>query len=200
MQKIAVEHAKQRLAKARDAMADFEKASSLDVAKSAWSDFLIAASGVYSKLEQGAKGNGKSEGWYGKVKSKRRKDPLLSYIHHARNADEHGLGEIAKKVPGHWSLKLERGSAVRLSGGLHLGSDSSKTDLKIKTVKGKPPTIEVRQPSLALVSVVDSRFGDTFAPPSRHLGTAIEPKPDEVARLALAYLEGLISQADSLVV
>jgi hypothetical protein len=63
-----------------------------------WENFLIAANGIYSKLERGAKTNGKSKAWYGRKKHERKNDPLLSYLHHARNAAEHGIQRITSRT------------------------------------------------------------------------------------------------------
>jgi hypothetical protein len=51
----------------------------------------MAAGGIYAKLEQGSRTNGRSRAWYGRIKNVRKNDELLSYLHHARNSEEHGL-------------------------------------------------------------------------------------------------------------
>ena len=46
-------------------------------AEEAWTDFLLAASTIYTKLEQGAKTSGQSAAWFGRKKKQRRDDPVL---------------------------------------------------------------------------------------------------------------------------
>jgi hypothetical protein len=65
MDSDALRHAKSRLAKAETAVADLQKAASFDEIESVWTDFLSAASAIFSKLEVGAKANGKSGAWFG---------------------------------------------------------------------------------------------------------------------------------------
>jgi hypothetical protein len=62
----------------------------------AWIDFLYAFNGVYQKLQKGSLLNGKSKAWFGRIKHMRDSDELLSYLHQARNAEEHGLEAITK--------------------------------------------------------------------------------------------------------
>src|SRR4051812_49429482 len=95
MKEVALTQAMERLTRARNALQRMKEAKSYNSTISAWSDFLLASSGIYSKLEQGVKGCRVSEGWFGCKKHDRRKDELLRYLYHARNADEHGLSGTA---------------------------------------------------------------------------------------------------------
>ena len=99
MEPLAVELATARLERAKRALEEFEAAKSHKAAEAAWADFLLASSNIYSKLEQGAKGNGKSAGWFGRQKRMRADDPVMRYLHHARNSEEHGLELITERHP-----------------------------------------------------------------------------------------------------
>jgi hypothetical protein len=55
MDPAAVDQAKVRLQKAEKALQELQVATNYDEAESAWIDFLVAASTIYSKLQQGAK-------------------------------------------------------------------------------------------------------------------------------------------------
>jgi hypothetical protein len=87
----AISAAQAEIARARRAILLLEKPKNFSEAASAWFEFLLAANRIYSKLERGAKGNGRSMAWFGRMKHARKNDELLSYLHHARNAEEHGL-------------------------------------------------------------------------------------------------------------
>lgn len=190
MKKAAIAQAGNRIDKAKRSIAEFKSAKRFDIAASAWSDFLIAASGVYSKLEQGAKGAGKSEAWFGRKKHERKNDQLLRYLHHARNADEHG---IEPTTANRRSFEVRGGGSYRFD-----GTFGSHTDMTITHQDGPPPIIEFGT-KIVLAPVTDTRFGDRFEPPTEHLGAPIpEPDPEIVAALALSYLEGLISEAAEL--
>ena len=92
MKQAALIQAKERLDRARDALKHMDQATTFSSFEKPWADFLHASSGIYSKLEQGCKGCQTSQGWFGRKKHDRKKDQLLSYLHHARNTDEHGIG------------------------------------------------------------------------------------------------------------
>lgn len=96
MDKVAVAIASEHLARAA-ALRGVENAHTLTEIEAARSDFLVAANRVFSKLEQGAKTNGTSKGWFGRKKHDRRTDPALRYVHHARNADEHRLKKVTER-------------------------------------------------------------------------------------------------------
>jgi hypothetical protein len=93
----AVERAKGRVRRAEKALQALKEATNYDEAEEAWSNFLLAASTIYSKLEQGSKSKGKSAGWFGRKKKERKDDPLLRFLHHARNSDEHGIERVAQR-------------------------------------------------------------------------------------------------------
>lgn len=194
MDRHGVRQAWERLHKAQKAYSAITDAENFGQVESAWTDFLLAASAVYSKLERGAKGTS-SAPWFGKKKHERRTDPLLSYIHHARNADEHGIKAVTKRNEGGWTIK--GGGFFKVEGVIRTG----KREIKVTPVRGPAPTVEVVQPYVELVSVTDERFGDTFDVPKAHLGAPLTLKdqsPQKIAALALAYLEQLVAEASRL--
>jgi hypothetical protein len=67
MDQKALAAAKVRLECAKNAVAVLGAATNPADMHSAWWAFLLAADGVYSKLEQGAQSNGKSKAWFGSV-------------------------------------------------------------------------------------------------------------------------------------
>lgn len=195
----AVDQAKAKLRKAEKALEALKAADSYEAAEEAWSDFLLASSTVYSKLEQGSKVNGASAGWFGRKKKERKDDPLLRYLHHARNSDEHGIERVA-----------ERGGNERdiIAGGEKL-KFNERREYVIKEVRD-PNTNEVKQrdikaylygPSLQMIRVHDRRFGDYCDPPRQHLGKIIDLDDNSligIAALGLAYLKRLVAEAETL--
>jgi len=76
---IPIRHCLLRLEKAKVALNRLENVTVRSQVESAWSDLLLAASGIYSKLEQASKASNKTKTWFGKIKKERKDDPLLSY-------------------------------------------------------------------------------------------------------------------------
>lgn len=187
----AIEQAKARLQKAEKALAELRAAEYFDDAESAWSDFLLAASGIYSKLEQGAKGYPKSEPWFGKEKNLRKTDPLLRYIHFARNADEHGIERVTEQSLDNLHLKFNERQHVKVQAFYENTHEP----------KGDPLDAVVAGPTLKVVRVYDRRFGDFADPPETHLGAPVHfghSFPDEVGEVAIRYLRSMIERAEKL--
>src|SRR3977135_1049935 len=94
----SAEQARLRLAKAEKSAETVRAATTLEASEEAWTDYLVAVSAIYSKLEQGAKSDPKSRQWFGGKKKERRGDPLLRYLHAARNSNEHGIERVVEQT------------------------------------------------------------------------------------------------------
>jgi len=187
----AIEQAKSRLDKAEKALSALKSAQCFDDAESAWSDFLLAASGVYSKLEQGAKGYPKSEPWFGREKKLRKTDPLLRYIHFARNADEHGIELVTDRALDNLNLKFNERRPLR----------AQRIDETTQKPIGDSFDCVLAGPTIKLKRVYDRRYGDHADPPEIHLGQPVPfgtSFPDNVGDVALGYLRDMIKRAESL--
>jgi len=190
MKQAAIRQANERLRRAQDALARMEQSPDVYATfERAWSDFLLACAGIYSKLEQGAKGCGISEGWFGRKKHDRKKDELLRYLHHARNVDEHGIGGTLLLYT---NIRAAQG---RLHGVQVTASDDDATFMPVGDRDAKMTVTKY----VGIKAVKDTRYNDTFLPPREHLGQPLnEPTALDVARLGLAYLEKLVSEARQL--
>jgi hypothetical protein len=192
----ALEHAKARLRKAEKALEALTAAKDYESAEDAWSDFLLAGAAIYSKLEQGAKSKGSSAGWFGRKKKERKDDPLLRYLHHARNSDEHGIERVAER--GGNQHDLMTGEKLKFNERrekLILSIQDPKTgEMKASNIKAY-----LYGPSLQMVRVYN--FGNHFDPPGHHLGQPIDLDDNSlvgVAALGLSYLKQLIEEAEEL--
>lgn len=191
MNPAAIEQAKSRLLKAEKASFDLKAASSFEEAESAWSDFLLAASGVYSKLEQGAKGYSKSEPWFGVEKRLRKTDPLLRYIHFARNSDEHGIELVTSRSTDNPNLPFNHRAPFKMQ----------RLDQTTMQPVGEAFDVVMAGPTIKLVRVQDKRFGDFCDPPRTHLGNNVPfgtDFPHDVAETAIGYLRLMIERAEKL--
>ena len=159
-----------------------------------WYQLLVAGNSVYSKLEQGSKTNGKSQAWYGRMKKIRKDDELLSFMHHARNSEEHGLsssttGGQIKLTP------VSEGAAV-----VSEPARGSKAAAKTSSTAGRDADFQLSITPIRLIRVRDDRYNDYFDPPTSHKGLPIdEALPIPVAELYIAYLSTLIEDAKSYV-
>jgi hypothetical protein len=152
----------------------------------AWEIFVNATGSFYSALEQGAKENDKSKAWFGRKKHERKSDPLLRYLHQARNADEHGIKRITDRTNSHITLKQGASATLR--------SDGKKWD-----VIQQDGDIEFPNDVVRLVRVHDDRFHDWYDPPSQHLGRELSDlSPAAVAGLAFDHLGQVLSEAAAL--
>lgn len=185
--------AKSALAKCTSAFDTLERSKKLDDVASAWSDFLLSSARVYTKLKAGTKGHGISEAWFGRITKERKDDPLLQYIHQARNTDEHSIEEIAeRRLP---SLEFTFGPGMITE----TIDETGKIFIRIENLDKSPAKGSFTPPRFILLKVKNTRYGDIFHPPKEHLGAPLKTgSPREVASLALAYLERVVEDASKL--
>jgi hypothetical protein len=189
MDKSAVDVASRNLTKAIASLDAMNKSKRSDEFYTAWSDFLVAANRVFSKLEQGAKISGQSKAWFGRKMHERRTDPLLSYLHHARNVDEHGLTASTKLL----GIKF---GAPKIERGLRLGRFGPKPTPTVIDDRIVFPILA--DPSSAqLFAVVDR--GVIYNPPTEHLGSAIQDRSaGSIAEIAVSFLRRMVDEAREL--
>jgi hypothetical protein len=123
----ALQNCSKRLEKAQSALQQLEQTKDPRETESAWLDLILAATSIYSKLLQGSKlSGGSAKGWYDLKMHERKNDSLLSYIHHARNADEHGIKDITRVAKGEGQIRFhEPYDPAKLEGKqIFMGRDS----------------------------------------------------------------------------
>jgi len=206
MKAIAIEKAAKRLADARY-HADQLQPLNLDLGTAGlrrfsrdWFDFLASLDSIMEILRAGGRGNPKSRQWVGSRENARAKDPLMQYLHQARNCDTHGLDEPAGPMFGDDEITGFTPISVGLRSldGVLTHHDMMAPVLKISETSAKVgDTVEV---CFKLRKVVDDRFGTEFEVPGEHMGAPLaDISPIAVAKLGLAYYEKLLSDAKALV-
>jgi hypothetical protein len=168
-----------------DAMRSAATATDLELY---WSEFLTHIQRAFLKLKKASE-RGAAKGWFHGIEHTRTTDEMLSYIRHARNADEHGIERITSKLPGGPMIVPKEGNM------LHIGH----MEMTPFGVKMDPETEKnskwVFIPSKVLLASVRDRGAD-YAVPRNHLGTPIGPAtPLAVAELALKFLADTIVEA-----
>lgn len=201
MKAIALAKAREHLEQAKEAAANLTLDNGFRPYERAWSQFLSQVSRFYSKLEQGAKGCSKSEPWFGKKKHDRRTDKLLSYLHHARDSDEHGIDYITQLKADASVIEFPEAQEVSINMWIKRNSDGTLDirDPQVRTPAGVFDDVVHQNPRVELVTVHDRRFGNSFDPPAEHLGKALEDNgPEHVAEVVMQYFDEMLEEASAL--
>jgi hypothetical protein len=118
----------------------------------------------------------------------RRTDPLLRYLWHSRNADEHTLQQITE---------MKEASAKKVE-----PTQSDVDELNRAMANEKRPfvplgLIEVVWAHIKMLDVTDR--GITYPAPESHLGTQItDTSPANIVNLSLAFFDSMIAEAAQL--
>jgi hypothetical protein len=133
-----------------------------------WKAFLTAIERVWIKAERACQPVLNSFArWQGSYTRLRRKDPLLRYLKHARDADTHTVAEIIQQHPGEISIHPDptgRSASIR---NLQVWPDGSWS---AETFGGKPD-VRVILPHIKLVRFKEGN--DWYNPPTMHLDKQI---------------------------
>jgi len=188
MDRKAIEAARIEFDRASQSIDDLASSNSYADVERHWSAFLTSAGRIYSKLEQGSKKHGNSSAWWGRKLGERRADPLLRYLWHSRNADEHTIEAVTLQHPGTINEVVPT---------------IAETENFHRQMKSQPlpyaalGVFEIVNPHVQLVDVIDC--GVKYAVPHEHLGQQISaPHPNNIGLLALAYLSEMLSHAENL--
>jgi hypothetical protein len=171
------------------ALERMKKASSFQDFEDAWKELLSGIEKVWTKTEhECATRSSKFKPWQGKYTSARRNDPLLRYLHHARNADQHTIQQIVDHRPGHMTLNA-------LGGGSWYIKHMEIRGGQVVSYRGDKPLVQtVHPPRIELLKVLDR--GVSYAPPTEHAGRPLERRdPITIAELALAYYTEFVNEA-----
>jgi hypothetical protein len=183
MDKKAVEQARIEFNRATDSIDALGASNKREEVQTHWSAFLTAARRVFLKLEQGATGTPKSKAWFDTKRVQRRSDPLLCYIWHARNADEHTLIEVTEHRPG---VIKEVTLTAEERDNFHRAIRQQKVPPGVLAVP-----VEITAPHMRLPPVIDR--GETYHPPSSPCDL-----PLNAGMLALSKLDTILREAAAL--
>lgn len=99
MRPEGVAAAARELKRAKRACRRISTAPTMEDAEDAWCDFLTHSGNIYTKLRAACYGHPLDFGWFGKQLDERARDPLLLYIHKARNSETHRLEATVEQAP-----------------------------------------------------------------------------------------------------
>lgn len=179
------------------ALSVLKSAGDFSKIEQAWTQFLSSFGRLYSKLELGAKSNARSAEWYRAVRATRKSDPLLQYLHQARNSHEHGLEDVttqhAKQLK--QPMRLPNGKTFELT----IQITTPEVEFKPSTpdINSKYEGPQIVSAAVALVPV--KNYNVIFSPPSTHLGAPFGAVGVvSTAEAGLAYAKSLITEAENL--
>jgi hypothetical protein len=184
----AIDAARTEYTRAVDSLAVVATTNDFPTLEKHWASFLVSAGRVFTKLEQGTKVSSKSKAWWGKQLHQRRTDPLLRYLWHARNADEHTLQRINQLQPA--SAKVVDPKQEDVAALERAMEKETRPWVPLGLVEWTPEHV-------ALLPVTDR--GVRYDPPKEHLGTLVtDSSPAHTGGLALTYLEAMLKEAESI--
>ncbi|MFN8681716.1 hypothetical protein ACDP63_11315 [Paracoccus sp. P2] len=176
---------------------EIERAGSPDELEAAWIGVLNAYYSFFEKCKAISKSESKSGRWFeGKVHA-RRTDPLLAYMHHARNAETHGLegsqkwdsGTLLLGIPG---MGASESMTINLSFD-HRGIPTGT----VRSNDGRPITGYHAPARMYLVDVIDK--GTSFPVPTEHLGKPLSSTdPLLLSKLVQTYLRTMLEELTAL--
>ena len=188
MKEAAIQQSKARLRTAKSALAAIRDATTFSVLEEGWSQFLIATNLTFMKLRAGSKGCPISEAWIAQRTQERDGDELLSYLHQARNAEEHGI-----------DCSVQNGYKIEPVPGVTLHVDATfEPNGDVIFRRQDDPSVLVFFPLTGALKEIADRRGRTVGPPTSHLGQAIEPTARTIAGAATTYLDDMIVGAEAL--
>ncbi|MEQ6916558.1 hypothetical protein [Halomonas aquatica] len=179
---------KQELDRAKEQIEAMENSESLDDLEHHWALFLHFIERVWNKSQAHFKHLPAWEGWKGQYENMRRRDSLVSYLRHARNADQHSIEEITGRLPGATTIRNSSGEPITIK--------------KLNVTGGGQATYEADGPldvdftpsKVKLIPVTN--YGTTFNPPTIHHDQPVDPTDViGIAKTGAAFYEDMLDAA-----
>lgn len=192
MQREPLHYAKRELSVAERAVGRMKIASTIDEFEDEWRTFLGAIEKAWIKVEVSCRQfRNTFQPWQSQFHSLRKKDPLLRYLKHARNSDQHNVQEALEMKDAQREISLHFPGA----------GQSAHVDLLVIngphiSYHGNAPLVVNDLPRrLELVSIKDS--GNWYNPPSSHLNKALPwSDPVLVSELGLQFYKNFINEVE----
>lgn len=155
----------------------------------AWQDFLGCLEKSWIKTERACQPfRNKFQPWQGRFDKRRKEDPLLRYLTHARNADEHTLEETVEHHPAHRTINPAYGNSLYIE---HMEIRGGQ----IVSYSGDRPLVVRDYPARVELCRFRDR-GAWYEPPAYHQGKKLQSRePVAVAELGLHFYTDFVRKA-----
>lgn len=183
-------HSRLELRKAETAINAMANSADLETFEEHWKEFLRRLERTWNKAEGQFYCDEKWREWQGRFAKLRRNDPLLRYLRHARNADEHTVAPITQRQESQLSMMAGP------KGHAHIRS--IRIDQHgLLVIDGDGPLKLSFHPEQMHLLPVENR-GTIFPVPTRHLDKSINPTDVlSIARAALAFYTNFLNEVEA---
>ena len=189
---VTLTFARKELRRAQDALSVLGTARDVNSLEASWVNVLRYLERFWNKANAEMKRHPKWQGWpeRGHIERERKKDPLLSYVHNARGAEEHGIAEIADKKLGSLGINPAFGNS------LYIEKLTIRQGQISELQSPQPIRIDVT-PATFTLRPVENR-GAIYPVPSTHAGKALAGvDPLSIATAAVTYYANVLSRIES---
>lgn len=188
MEPKAFSRAKDHLQSAQWQLEGMKKASNLRDLSQAWRGFLTDAQRLFLMLRKATE-VGASKAWSDTLQRTRNQDDLLKYVHHARNADDHGMERVAEEQSGRLGIAPGDGPA-------HIRTVTAIPGRGVSVeYSGARPAVSWTPDAVVLLPVKDR--GVIYSVPTQHLGQRLpDAKAITAAETAYEYFAKAVEEAE----
>lgn len=173
---------------ARRARAAMAAASRIEEVEAHWAEFLVRFGRIYNKLAAATKGDPRAAPWFGRQSNLRSKDPLLRYLHQARDCHEHSIEAVTETHKGSATFASDDGGKAE-----SLQADMDGFRGRIFLRPGTSGTIGGSLPGIVLVPVTNR--GVTYDPPAQYGNSSGHQIPIAAADAALTIANAMLLEA-----
>ncbi|WP_155908492.1 hypothetical protein [Asticcacaulis sp. YBE204] len=200
------------LDKAKEALSECRNAQNYNQFANSWADFLTRSGSIIHAIEGGSQATPQGRQWYGSIRKRDKNDELLSYMYQARNEVEHGRNTVIETaVP--FPFGLVNPETNELEPFLTIDPNRAKVEKTdsgfILTWERNPKIMDekknwklgigIPRMGLALIPIIDSKFGTVFKVPTTHNGQQLNTKkPIEIGEIYISHLVSFIKEAESM--
>lgn len=181
---------KRELNTAKRAIENMKNAQDFETLEDEWRIYLNSIEKAWVKAERVCSPvHTKFQPWQGFYAKQRKKDPLLNYLKHARNSDQHSIQESMNAKPASRSMYVEGADFV------HIDKLTIKDGEVVEYKGNKPLIVEDLPHRIELAPITDS--GKLYQPPKVHLSKKIPwSAPIDVAEFGLAYYLNFLAKIE----
>lgn len=187
--RLRIEQPRKELGKVRAHIQAMRRAKSIEILEESWTEYLQCLERVWNKACNLYGSNPGWNGWVGKFKTLRDKDPLLAYLQNARGANQHTVQEIVDREPGEIGINPAGGK-----------------DLYIDELRISQGKITIKSPQIIKLTFIPAKIkllpvlnrGIVFPVPTIHLENPINPNNViEIAEIGAGFYDNFLNAAQA---